>query len=166
MLDLPPLQQEHIVCSIMAAIKYQVPANILLAIAEKEGGRPGMVVANKNGTYDIGPMQFNSAYLLQLRQYGITPAHVATKGCYPYYLAAWRLRQHLLHDTGNLWTRAANYHSRTAQYNLPYRTDLMRKGHKWGLWLKYNLSFTTFPILDYGSGVPKIVVPIQKIASH
>ena len=49
MLDLPPLQQERIVCSITAAIKYQVPANILLAIAEKEGGKPGMVVINKNG---------------------------------------------------------------------------------------------------------------------
>ncbi|PHV39213.1 conjugal transfer protein TrbN [Janthinobacterium sp. BJB304] len=146
MLDLPPLQQERIVCSITAAIKYQVPANILLAIAEKEGGRPGMIVANKNDTYDIGPMQFNSAYLLQLRQYGITPAHVAAKGCYPYYLAAWRLRQHLLHDTGNLWARAANYHSRTAQYNLPYRVDLIRKGNKWAMWLDYNLSFVPLAV--------------------
>ena len=145
MLDLPPQQQERIVCSITAAIKYQVPANILLAIAEKEGGKPGMVVANRNGTYDIGPMQFNSAYLLQLRQYGITPAHVATKGCYPYYLAAWRLRQHLLHDTGNLWTRAANYHSRTALYNLPYRSDLIKKAHKWAHWLECNLPLMSFP---------------------
>lgn len=121
MLDLPPLQQERIMCSITAAIKYQVPANIMLAIAEKEGGRPGMVVANRNGTYDIGPMQFNSNYLNELRKYGIAPVHVAAKGCYPYDLAAWRLRQHLLYDTGNLLVRAANYHSRTAQYNLSYR---------------------------------------------
>ena len=36
--DLPPShhQQERIVCSITAAEKYAVPANILLAIAEKE----------------------------------------------------------------------------------------------------------------------------------
>lgn len=141
MLDLPPLQQERIVCSITAAIKYQVPANIMLAIAEKEGGRPGMLVANKNGTYDIGPMQFNSAYLLELRQYGITPADVAMKGCYPYDLAAWRLRQHLLYDTGNLWSRAANYHSRTTQYNLSYRVDLIKKGYKWALWLDCNHPF-------------------------
>ena len=146
MLDLPPLQQERIVCSITAAIKYQVPANILLAIAEKEGGRPGMVVANRNGTYDIGPMQFNSAYLHELRKYGITSAHVAMKGCYPYDLAAWRLRRHLLYDTGNLWARAANYHSRTAQYNLPYRVDLIKRGYKWAEWLDYNLSFVPIAV--------------------
>jgi hypothetical protein len=146
MLDLPPLQQERIVCSITAAIKYQVPANILLAIAEKEGGNPGMVIANRNGTYDIGPMQFNSAYLHELRKYGITSAHVAMKGCYPYDLAAWRLRRHLLYDTGNLWARAANYHSRTAQYNVPYRVDLIRKGYKWAMWLDYNLRFVPITV--------------------
>lgn len=43
---------------------------MLLAITDKEGGRPGMTVANSNGTYDIGPMQFNFAYLMELRQCG------------------------------------------------------------------------------------------------
>ena len=146
MLDLPPLQQARIVCSIMAAIKYQVPANILLAIAEKEGGRPGMVNINKNGTFDIGPMQFNSAYLSELKKHGISPVYVAAKCCYPYDLAAWRLRKHLLYDTGNLWARAANYHSRTAQYNLPYRIDLMRKGYKWELSLECNLPFVPIAV--------------------
>ena len=38
---LPPshYQQERIICSITAAEKYAVPANILLAIAEKENGK-------------------------------------------------------------------------------------------------------------------------------
>lgn len=146
MLDLPPLQQERIVCSITAAIKYQVPANIMLAIAEKEGGRPGMVNINKNGTYDIGPMQFNSAYLYELRKYGIVPAHAAVSGCYPYELAAWRLRRHLLYDKGNLWARAANYHSRTAQYNLLYRADLIKKGIKWANWLECNIPLVALTV--------------------
>jgi hypothetical protein len=34
-------------------IKYQIPANILLAIAEKEGGKPGQWVRNRNGTHDF-----------------------------------------------------------------------------------------------------------------
>lgn len=140
MLDLPPLQQERIVCSITAAIKYQVPANILLAIAEKEGGRPGMVIANRNGTYDIGPMQFNSNYLKELRKYGIAPADVAMNGCYPYDLAAWRLRQHLLYDKGNIWIKAANYNSRTANYNQQYKDDLVKKAEKWLYWLDCNFS--------------------------
>ena len=40
---------ERIVCSISAAAKYGIPANILLAIAEKENGKPGQWMRNANG---------------------------------------------------------------------------------------------------------------------
>ena len=33
--DMPPQIQERVVCSISAAVKYEVPANIVLAVAEK-----------------------------------------------------------------------------------------------------------------------------------
>ena len=62
-MDLPPDMQESVVCSITAAIKYEIPANILLAIAEKESGKPGQWTSNSNGTHDVGAMQFNTAYL-------------------------------------------------------------------------------------------------------
>ena len=39
MLSPSPMWQERIMCSITAAIKCQVPANILLAIAEKGDGK-------------------------------------------------------------------------------------------------------------------------------
>jgi hypothetical protein len=134
-LDLPPHLHERVVCSISAAIKYQVPANILLAIAEKEDGKAGQWVRNGNDTYDVGPMQFNTAYLGDLRRYGITAKDVASAGCYSFDLAAWRLRQHIRNDLGDLWTKAANYHSRTPKQNRTYRTDLMQKSVKWGDWL-------------------------------
>ena len=38
--DLPPLEQDRIVCSISAAEAYAIPADIMLAIAEIEGGKP------------------------------------------------------------------------------------------------------------------------------
>ena len=129
------LQEEWIICSIAAAVKYRVPANIVLAVAEKEGGKPGQWRLNKNGTHDIGSMQFNTAYLTDLARHGITASDVATAGCYSFDLAAWRLRQHLYNDKGDLWTRAANYHSRTPQYNYVYRADLIRKASKWADWL-------------------------------
>ncbi|SCY57524.1 hypothetical protein SAMN05216420_10934 [Nitrosospira sp. Nl5] len=62
-MDLPPQIKERIVRSIQAAIKYEVSANIFLAVAEKEGGKPEQWVRNSNDTYDIGPMQFNTTYL-------------------------------------------------------------------------------------------------------
>ena len=57
MMDLPQDMQERVVCSIIAAVKYEIPANILLAIAEKESGKPDQWVQNKNGTHDVGNMQ-------------------------------------------------------------------------------------------------------------
>ena len=103
-LDLPPPLYERVVCSIAAAVKYEVPANMLLAVAEKEGGKPGQWVRNANGTHDVGPMQFNTAYLSELGKYGITAADVAESGCYPFDLAAWRLSGHIRNDQGDLWT--------------------------------------------------------------
>lgn len=38
--DLPPQIQERVVCSISAAAKYEVPANIVLAVAEKRAASP------------------------------------------------------------------------------------------------------------------------------
>lgn len=147
--DLPPQDQERIVCSITAAVKYEVPANIVLAVAEQEGGKPGQWVKNTNGTYDVGPMQFNTSYLHHLKPYGITAADVEQAGCYPYDLAAWRLRSHILHDQGDLWTRVANYHSRTPMHNARYRMGVMRKAEKWASWL--SARFRTVQFIDQSS---------------
>jgi hypothetical protein len=135
--DLPSIlfQQERIVCSIAAAEKYAIPAALLLAIAEKENGQPGVWVKNSNGTQDVGALQFNTTYLKTLKKYGIIADDVAKSGCYAYDLAAWRIRGHLIKDSGDLWTRAANYHSRTPVYNQRYRADLMVKANRWTNWL-------------------------------
>lgn len=148
--DLPPQHQERVVCSITAAVKYEVPANIVLAVAEKEGGKPGQWVRNTNGTYDVGPMQFNTAYLRHLKSYGITAADVEQAGCYSYELAAWRLRSHILNDTGDLWTRVANYHSRTPSHNARYRKGVMRNAAKWADWLA-----ARFPTVRFADYIPK-----------
>ena len=148
--DLPPQDQERVVCSITAAVKYEVPANIVLAVAEKEGGKPGQWVRNTNGTYDVGPMQFNTAYLRHLKPYGITAEDVEQAGCYSYELAAWRLRSHILNDTGDLWTRVANYHSRTPSHNARYRMGVMRKAAKWADWLA-----ARFPTVRFAEYITK-----------
>ena len=100
--------------------------------------RPGQWVQNTNGTHDVGPMQFNTSYLATLARYGITTGDVAASGCYPYQLAAWRLALHLQNDAGDVWQRAANYHSRTPQYNAIYRGKLLAAGARWGAWLDKN----------------------------
>jgi hypothetical protein len=127
---------ERITCSIAAAIKYAVPADLVLAVAETEGGRAGQWVLNRNGSYDVGAMQLNTSYLRALRHYGITAADVAAAGCYAYELATWRLARHLALDRGDIWQRAANYHSRTPVHNAKYRARLIRRASRWATWLK------------------------------
>ncbi|WP_208456190.1 conjugal transfer protein TrbN [Burkholderia sp. BCC0044] len=127
---------ERITCSIAAAVRYQIPVNAMLAVAEQEGGRPGLRMRNANGTYDVGAMQMNTAYLKELKRFGIEERDVAGPGCYPYHLAAWRLRRHVLDDRGDIWTRIANYHSRTPVYNARYRAAIIKRATRWATWLK------------------------------
>jgi hypothetical protein len=133
--DLPTLPAASIYCSVAAAARYNIPAAMMLAVAEQEGGRPGLWRANANGTSDVGPMQFNTAYLKTLSKYGIGPGAVAMNGCYSFDLAAWRIKRHLVLDQGDLWQRAANYHSRTPRYNARYRLMLISRGSYWADWL-------------------------------
>lgn len=153
-------------CAVSAAVKYEVPANIVLAVAEKEGGKPGQWVRNSNGTHDVGPMQFNTAYLRDLARYGITADDVAAAGCYSFDLAAWRLRMHIRNDKGDLWTKAANYHSRTPRYNTVYRADLIRKATKWADWLEAR--FVTLDVTKEGAtaSVPTMPVTVQAVAQQ
>lgn len=134
----PALAEQAIVCSVAAAARYSIPAELLLAIAEKEAGRPGLRIRNRNGTEDYGPLQFNSGYIASLAGHGITPSDVLASGCYPYHLAAWRLHGHLTRDAGEFWARAANYHSRTPHLNATYRTDLIVRATRWQAWLAAN----------------------------
>ena len=119
--DLPPAEQTEVICSIDASLKYDVPASILIAVAKVENGKVNSVNYNKNGSYDIGKMQINSTYLLDLKKYGITEDMLKSDGCFPYYVAAYKIKRHLIEDKGTYWQRIANYHSRTAEYNMNYQ---------------------------------------------
>lgn len=162
--DIPPQQQERVICSIVAAVKYEIPANILLAVAEKESGKPGQWVLNSNGTHDVGQMQFNTNYLRDLSKYGITASDVAASGCYSFDLAAWRLRGHINNDKGDLWTKAANYHSRTPKENVIYRADLIVKASKWADWLETH--FSTVNITSNSSKNPTSLTTTNQNYQH
>lgn len=148
--NLPPAEQASVICAVAAATRYSVPVNIFLAVVEKEGGKPGQYVKNKNGTYDIGPLQFNTSYVKTLSKYGITYKSVEghNNSCYPYYLAAWRIKQHINNDHGDIYQKVSNYHSRTHHYNAIYREDLIKRSEKLAAYLnKYfdNINQITIP---------------------
>ena len=135
MIDIPASLQERIVCSVAAAQQYGLPEVAVLAVAEQEAGRPGIAVRNTNGSFDLGALQFNTSYVRTLNRYGIRYEDVQLAGCYPYQLAAWRIRRHVQYDRGDFWTRVANYHSKTPVYNVRYRAKLIQRASRWQRWL-------------------------------
>jgi len=54
------------------------------------------------------------------------------------------VRLHIKNDKGDIWTKAANYHSRTPKYNVKYRADLIVRAVKWANWMEnvFSLSNT------------------------
>jgi hypothetical protein len=131
-------------CAIASAIRHQVPANLLLAIQEAEGGRNGLAKRNTNGTIDHGTMQWNSKTLTDYRMYGITAKHVSTDGCYALDLAAHKIAGHLAESRGSFWERAAMYHSRSPRPNQEYQDKIKPLSKKWGRILKLRYSGETF----------------------
>jgi hypothetical protein len=128
-----------ILCAIAASIHYHVPADGLLAVYQIENGASGQWVRNANGTYDVGPMQFNTSYLATLRQYGIQAKNVESTGrCYPFELAAWRIHEHIQGTRGDLWTRIAHYHSTSPGEVSRYRARLIVYARRWRKWLEEN----------------------------
>lgn len=156
---LEPHVRTRVACGIQAATRFSLPANLVIAVAEQEGGRAGQWVKNKNGTYDVGPMQLNTSYLKTLERFGISPSDVAAEGCYPFELAAWRLRRHLDRDTGDIWTRASNYHSRTPTHNARYRTALRARAAKWARWLSEHVPTVAIAALESTQTLDPLPLP-------
>lgn len=73
-----------------AAVRYNVPADLLYAIAMVEtGNRSGIRgPRNKNGTYDIGLMQINSSHLPRLAKLGITERDLLKNPCLNLHVGA------------------------------------------------------------------------------
>lgn len=123
--------QEQIVCSIAAATKYENTRQCLAGRCRRTAGRGGGSAIAATAATTWGRCGSTRTTYASWRSTG-SPTR-SGGGCYPFALAAWRLRKRIEYDTGDLWTRAANYHSRTPQF-LVYRADLMVRA-RWADWL-------------------------------
>lgn len=110
----PPLRPLTADCVLDAARVSGMPAAALFAILATEGGKTGEALSNKNGTWDMGPFQVNTAHVNELSAMGIAPETVLRDGCVNAYAAAWLLRKEY-RRTGDLWQAIGAYHSRTPQ---------------------------------------------------
>ncbi|MBS0987396.1 transglycosylase SLT domain-containing protein [Acetobacter okinawensis] len=117
-------------CASEAARRYKIAEPLFIALLMTEAGRPGQIVRNSNGTYDMGPAQINSTHLPELAAMGITREQVIQDGCLNIQIGAWILARELdgssPSDAAGFWKRVGNYNSRTPKYNVEYQKKVWR----------------------------------------
>lgn len=111
---LPPTRPLTADCVTDAARASGMPVAALFGILATEGGNTGEALSNRNGTWDMGPFQVNTAHVNELSAMGIATETVLRDGCVNAYAAAWLLRKEY-RRTGDLWQAIGAYHSRTPQ---------------------------------------------------
>lgn len=121
----------YVACMALVAQIYSLPPRVLPSIQRVEGGLPGAVVLNRNGSEDYGVMQINSVWLPTLARY--TRLDLATvrerliaRPCFNIAAAGLILRTHLNQAEGDLMQAVGNYHSRTPIHHSSYRMRVIR----------------------------------------
>ncbi len=121
----------YLACMTLVASLYHLPPRVLPAIQGVEGGRPGTMHRNTDGTLDLGVMQINTRWLQPLMRYTRTQGPVVFRrlrddACYNIAAAGAIMRGNLDASHGNLLRAVGDYHSHTVQLNLAYRTQVLR----------------------------------------
>jgi Transglycosylase SLT domain len=117
-------------CMAAAASFYHLPPRVLPSIQAVEGGRPGLVHINTNGTADLGVMQVNTTWIQPLVQYTrMGPDVVANRlindPCFNIAAAAAIMRLYLTEAHGNLFAAVGFYHSHTPTLGAAYRQKVL-----------------------------------------
>lgn len=97
-------------CFEQAAVRYDVPVELLRAVAWVESGSLDAAKAenlNANGTRDIGRMQINSSHLPQLAAFGIDERWLRDE-CTSIHVGAWLLA-HGINRFGLTWEAVGSY---------------------------------------------------------
>lgn len=97
-------------CLERTASEFNVPLAVLVGIMDQESGQVGKVSKNKNGTYDVGPMQINSEWLPKLKAAGVSEEDLCNNGCVNVAAAGWLLRA-LISSSPSIQDAIAKYHS-------------------------------------------------------
>ena len=113
-------------CINSAALEFHIPAKLIISVLNVEHGKSGQRSMNKNGTYDLGPMQINSSWWPELYQYNISPNQVLYDPCININVGVWILSKKIAngHD---LLVGIGNYNSTSLQYNLRYLQNVKSK---------------------------------------
>lgn len=119
-------------CIEEAAVRHRLPPSLIRAILRVEGGQAGRVSHNRNGSFDIGPMQINSIWLPEIRARGGSLELILHHRCANIEFGAWLLGRELAGadparlERATFWRAVGNYHSRTPALNRAYAARVWR----------------------------------------
>ena len=113
-------------CMLATAHFYALPPRVLPAIQAVEGGRPGLVHANRDGSADLGLMQINTLWVplvAEVIHAGVaeTRAKLTGDACLSIAAAGAIMNAYLRETRGDLMRAIGNYHSHTRPLNLSYQ---------------------------------------------
>jgi hypothetical protein len=122
-------------CMLAVAAWYHLPPRVLPSIQAVEGGRPGLVSHNVDGSDDFGPMQVNSSWTPQLGQLASLPeptvrARLVNDPCFNIAAAGAIMHAYLHEAHGNLIVAIGWYHSHTPARGLAYRVQVLRAAER------------------------------------
>ena len=118
-------------CMALVASLYHLPPRVLPAIQSVEGGRPGLVSVNTDGSEDLGVMQVNTRWIGPLSVYsgldrGVVRDRLVAEPCFNIAAAGLILQTYWVQARGNLMRAIGDYHSHTMPRNLSYRSQVVR----------------------------------------
>jgi soluble lytic murein transglycosylase-like protein len=121
----------YLACMVAAAALYHLPPRVLPAIQAVEGGRPGLIHPNRNGTADLGLMQVNTIWVTPLAKSnrmepGAVVVRLLDDPCFNIAAAGAILRAYRQEAGGNLGIAVGYYHSHTQQLSEPYLARVIR----------------------------------------
>lgn len=117
-------------CMAMMSQIYGVPEPVIHGVATVEGGRPGLVSKNSNGTADYGRMQINTVWLDDIasitgQSVDTVRQRVTDDDCYNIGVGTWILAKEIRRADGDFWRGVGNYHSRTPARHQGYRRKVV-----------------------------------------
>jgi hypothetical protein len=124
-----------LVCMALVAQVYGLPPRVLPSIQAVEGGGPGIVHVNQNGSEDLGVMQVNTLWIPVVAAYShLAPGEVRDKllnhACFNIAAAGLIMRTYLTESRGDLMRAVGNYHSHTPALHSVYRLKVMQSAAK------------------------------------
>lgn len=125
----------YLQCMMMVSTFHHLPPNVLPSIQRVEGGKPGLVSNNKNGTQDLGVMQINTRWIAPLQRTTHETGDVIYKrlqndSCYNIAVAGAIMKLYLRETNGNLMKAIGNYHSHTPYFNNQYQLRIIQASYQ------------------------------------